>query len=99
MVMAAVISIVNKIPNVQMQIKSVSILLGISSGDLIPALHVAVLSFLLVVLYVFLGGMISVAITNVFFGALMLITMFVGSLAVILSISVAYQDSIVLLRL
>jgi len=84
MVLAAVISIVFNIPYVQMQIKSVSILLGISSGDLIPALHVAVLSFLLVVLYVFLGGMISVAITNVFFGALMLITMFGGSLAVIL---------------
>jgi SSS family solute:Na+ symporter len=84
MVLAAVISIVFNIPYVQMQIRSVSILLGISSGDLIPALHVAVLSFLLVVLYVFLGGMISVAITNVFFGALMLITMFGGSLAVIL---------------
>jgi SSS family solute:Na+ symporter len=84
MVLVAIISVIFNVPYVQLQIRSVSILLGISSGDTIPALHVAVFSFLLVVLYVFLGGMVSVAITNVFFGALMLATMFGGSLAVIL---------------
>jgi len=84
MVLAAAISVIFNVPYVQMQIRSVSILLDLCSGGAVPALHVAALSFLLVVLYVFLGGMISVAITNVFFGALMLATMFGGSLAVIL---------------
>jgi SSS family solute:Na+ symporter len=84
MVLAAAISVIFNVPYVQMQIRSVSILLDLCSGGAVPALHVATLSFLLVVLYVFIGGMISVAITNVFFGALMLATMFGGSLAVIL---------------
>jgi SSS family solute:Na+ symporter len=84
MLLAALISILFNVPYVQMQIKSVSILLDVSSGGLVPGIHVAVIAFLLVVMYVFLGGMISISITNVFFGALMLATMLGGSLAVIM---------------
>jgi len=84
MLLAALISVVFNIPYVQMQIKSVSILLDASSQGAIPGIHLAAVAFILVVLYVFLGGMISVSITNVFFGALMLVTMLGGSLAVIL---------------
>jgi len=84
MLLAAVISVIFNVPYVQMQIRSVSILLDACAQGAIPALHVASASFILVVLYVFLGGMVSVAITNVFFGALMLATMFGGSLAVVL---------------
>ena len=84
MLLAALISVVFNIPYVQMQIKSVSILLDASAQGAIPGIHLAAVAFILVVLYVFLGGMISVSITNVFFGALMLVTMLGGSLAVIL---------------
>jgi SSS family solute:Na+ symporter len=84
MLLAALISVVFNIPYVQMQIKSVSILLDASAQGAIPGIHLATVAFILVVLYVFLGGMISVSITNVFFGALMLVTMLGGSLAVVL---------------
>lgn len=84
MLLAALISVVFNIPYVQMQIRSVSILLDASAQGAIPGIHLAAVAFILVVLYVFLGGMISVSITNVFFGALMLVTMLGGSLAVVL---------------
>jgi len=84
MLLAAVISVIFNIPYVQMQIRSVSILLDVCAEGTIPAVHIATLSFILIVLYVSLGGMVSVAFTNVFFGTLMLATMFGGSLAVIL---------------
>lgn len=83
MVLVALIGIVFNIPYLQLQILTVRYVLDLSTYGTLPSLHLAVLSFLLIVLYVFLGGMVSVAIANVFLGAIMLAAMLGGSLAII----------------
>ncbi|RLG85407.1 MAG: sodium:solute symporter family protein [Thermoprotei archaeon] len=83
MTLVALVGILFNIPYIQLQILTVRYVLDLSTYGALPSLHLAVLSFLLVVLYVFLGGMVSVAIANVFLGAIMLGAMLGGSLAII----------------
>ncbi len=83
MILTALVGIVFNIPYLQLQILTTKYVLDLSTYGTLPTLHVAVASFLLVVIYVFLGGMVSVAITNVFLGTIMLAGMLGGSLSLI----------------
>jgi SSS family solute:Na+ symporter len=83
MILTALIGIIFNIPYIQLQILTTKYVLDLSTYGALPTLHVAVISFLLVVIYVFLGGMVSVAITNVFLGTIMLAGMLGGSLLLI----------------
>ncbi len=83
MVLTALVGIAFNIPYGQLQILTTKYVLDLSTYGALPTLHVAVVSFVLVMVYVFLGGMISVAITNVFLGAIMLAAMLGGGLALI----------------
>jgi len=83
MILTALVGITFNIPYIQLQILTAKYVLDLSTYGTLPTLHVAVISFLLVVIYVFLGGMVSVAITNVFLGAIMLAGMLGGSLSLI----------------
>jgi len=83
MVLTALVGITFNIPYIQLQILTTKYVLDLSTYGVLPTLHVAVISFLLVTIYVFLGGMVSVAITNVFLGAIMLAGMLGGGLSLI----------------
>ncbi|MCI4437264.1 MAG: sodium:solute symporter family protein [Ignisphaera sp.] len=84
MALTALIGIVFNIPYAQLQILTTKYVLDLSTYGALPTLHVAVVSFLLVMIYVFLGGMVSVAITNVFLGSIMLAGMLGGGLSLII---------------
>ena len=83
MVLVALVGIVFNIPYGQLQILTTKYVLDLSTYGTLPTLHVAVLSFVLTMAYVFLGGMVSVAITNVFLGLIMLAAMLGGGIALI----------------
>ena len=85
MVLTALVGIIFNIPYGQLQILTTKYVLDLSTYGALPTLHVAVISFILVMIYVLLGGMISVAITNVFLGALMLAGMLGGGLLLIVN--------------
>ncbi|MGB9730184.1 MAG: sodium:solute symporter family transporter [Thermoprotei archaeon] len=65
MILTALIGIIFNIPYLQLQILTTEYVLDLSTYGAISTLHIAVVSFLLVVVYVFLGGMVSVAITRI----------------------------------
>ncbi|MEM0352007.1 MAG: sodium:solute symporter family protein [Sulfolobales archaeon] len=83
MVLTALVGITFNIPYGQLQILTTKYVLDLSTYGALPTLHVAVISFVVVMIYVFLGGMVSVAITNVFLGAIMLAAMLGGGLSLI----------------
>ena len=83
MVLTALVGITFNIPYGQLQILTTKYVLDLSTYGALPTLHVAVLSFIATMVYVFLGGMISVAITNVFLGAIMLAAMLGGGISLI----------------
>ena len=83
MVLVALVGIAFNIPYGQLQILTTKYVLDLSTYGALPTLHVAVISFIVVMIYVFLGGMVSVAITNVFLGAIMLAAMIGGGLSLI----------------
>jgi len=83
MVLTALVGITFNIPYGQLQILTTKYVLDLATYGVLPTLHVAVLSFILTMVYVFLGGMVSVAITNVFLGIIMLAAMLGGGLSLI----------------
>ncbi len=83
MVLVALVGITFNIPYGQLQILTTKYVLDLSTYGTLPTLHVAVLSFVITMIYVFLGGMVSVAITNVFLGSIMLAAMLGGGLSLI----------------
>jgi SSS family solute:Na+ symporter len=83
MILVALVGIAFNIPYGQLQILTTKYVLDLSTYGALPTLHIAVVSFVLTMIYVFLGGMVSVAITNVFLGAIMLAAMIGGGVALI----------------
>jgi SSS family solute:Na+ symporter len=83
MVLTALVGIVFNIPYGQLQILTTKYVLDLATYGALPTLHVAVLSFVLTMVYVFLGGMVSVAVTNVFLGSIMLAGMLGGGISLI----------------
>ncbi len=84
MILTALVGITFNIPYGQLQILTTKYVLDLSTYGALPTLHIAVLSFVLTMVYVLLGGMVSVAITNVFLGIIMLAGMLGGGLSLII---------------
>ncbi|MEX0827988.1 MAG: sodium:solute symporter family protein [Haliea sp.] len=76
-VMVAIVTILAFVQYVTVQMKASGYILELASNGLIPFWAGSLIAYIVVVLYVFLGGLRSVAWTNVFQGAFMIITAWV----------------------
>ncbi|MEM3162770.1 MAG: sodium:solute symporter family protein, partial [Desulfurococcaceae archaeon] len=81
---SALTSIIFQLPYIQLQIRSVAIIVDSAAYGSLQSMHVSIAVFALVMAYVFMGGMISIALTNVLLGAIMLAAMLGGSWAIII---------------
>ncbi|MCG8605110.1 sodium:solute symporter family protein [bacterium] len=76
-VLVALFSIMAFIQYITLQMKGSGYILEVASGGRVPFWMGALIAYLIVVLYVFIGGVRSVAWTNVFQGAFMIVTAWV----------------------
>ncbi len=76
-VLVALFSILAFIQYITLQMKGSGYVLEVASGGRIPFWAGALIAYLVVIMYVFIGGVRSVAWTNVFQGAFMIITAWV----------------------
>ncbi len=75
MAFTAVIGIAFNVPYAQLQLLGTKYIVELGSYFTIPGIWVVVIVYVLVMIFLFLGGMISLAITNTIQGAIMLIAM------------------------
>ncbi len=75
MAFTALIGIAFNIPYAQLQLLGTKYIVELGSYFSIPGMWVVVIVYLLVMVYLFLGGMMSLAITNTIQGAIMLVAM------------------------